>query len=390
MAVCAGLSACSQPEPPGSTHLNVPDASANQAESLRVIEGAAVAASARSTLAHAIHQAEALTVSIQTMLQAPDAVALKTAQQHLLSAYHAFLVFRAFSYLPISDPQEWRQQGVDAASTLLLLDSWPVTGGYIDAVPGYPVSGIVNDLTLEITPATLLSQHGFSSEYDISLGFHAIDFLLRGEDGHRTSADFRVPEPTSNADTTQAVSSPPAMDEHLDDELTRQTGVMNHQRRRTYLQVATRLLLSHLERLERRWKAGGHYTMTLEKSEPSRVLFAVKVAARQTMIHEILDKRLSQPEWDLDKRSELDALNQGIEQLIALADTVLPELNAWHEPKSMLLNEAAPTGADQAEAEMPNTSSASLPDAALLESPALNLRETLSQQAQRRLALLVQ
>jgi len=58
------------------------------------------------------------------------------------------------------------------------LDAWPIQPGYIDAIEYYPNSGIVNDITVELSRDSLRRQHGFSDAEEIVLGFHPLEYLI--------------------------------------------------------------------------------------------------------------------------------------------------------------------------------------------------------------------
>jgi len=72
------------------------------------------------------------------------------------------------------------------------IDSNPIMPGYIDHVQGYPHSGIVNDITLELTRDSIINQQGITADSDISLGFHVIEFLLWGENRYNNNTRERA------------------------------------------------------------------------------------------------------------------------------------------------------------------------------------------------------
>ncbi len=79
------------------------------------------------------------------------------------------------------------------------LDAWPALGGYVDSAPGYPHSGIVNDTTIKIDAESLRAQHQLTDSSEVSIGFHALEYLLWGdpETGPRSASVFRRPQDTS-------------------------------------------------------------------------------------------------------------------------------------------------------------------------------------------------
>lgn len=115
------------------------------------------------------------------------------------------------------------------------LDAWPMMPGYIDSVAAYPHSGIVNDIALPLNATTLREQHGLTDSYEVSLGFHALAYLLWGEQGTRPPADFL------------AVNSSPG-------DVEVEIAELPNNRRRTYLQLATNLLVDDLVRLLQQWQ----------------------------------------------------------------------------------------------------------------------------------------
>ncbi len=112
-----------------------------------------------------------------------------------------------------------------------LLNAWPLDEAYIDYVIGSANAGIINDLENYpvISKEVLESLNELDGEKNISTGYHAIEFLLWGQDlfvdgaGQRSFSDY-VP------------------------------GVgLNAERRGAYLLVASELLLDHLTMLVDAW-----------------------------------------------------------------------------------------------------------------------------------------
>ncbi len=322
--------------------LEVPGQSLPQPEPpQRLIDQHKVVELAQSHTRDAVKLARQLKLDVAAFLDAPSADTLTAVQISWQRAYLGFLSGRVLGYLPITEPVEWRRNRRDGRRTFNDLDGWPVTGGYIDHVPGYPVSGIINDLTLQITTETLLEQQGFSSEYDISVGFHALGFLLFGEDQPRDWNDFVIPETgTANLATdaggtsgdnmavtaSESVSSQETSEQtdapSADTETDAAPAVLHHQRRREYLGIVTRLLLAHLERLQRRWSDGGHYASVLINSDGARLVSAVRMALTDLIQQEMLARRIDSSEWRLIRgrqaQAELETLNASTVALLTL------------------------------------------------------------------------
>ncbi len=89
-----------------------------------------------------------------------------------------------------------------------LLNAWPLDEAYVDYVDGAPEAGIINNLTdyPEITKDLIASLNEVGAEENISSGYHAIEFLLWGQDqfadnnGQRPFTDYVVDGGVANAD----------------------------------------------------------------------------------------------------------------------------------------------------------------------------------------------
>lgn len=112
------------------------------------------------------------------------------------------------------------------------IDAWPIQGGYIDYLEGYKHTGIINDLSIAVDLPTLVSQHQLTDFADVSIGFHAIEFLLWGENFQRSYTDF---------ESSESIFS----DEGYE------TSPFN--RRRAYLDITAKLVESQAAELQSRW-----------------------------------------------------------------------------------------------------------------------------------------
>ena len=126
-----------------------------------------------------------LRLAIDEFLQAPDAQRQQAAQAAWRNAHLAFLDLAA---LPLAGPPH-----EPLGPLLYQIDAWPIEPGYLDRLPAYPDSGLISDLTVTITPESLREQNGFTDSSEVSLGFHALEYLIFDRD----ATDFRVLEPAS-------------------------------------------------------------------------------------------------------------------------------------------------------------------------------------------------
>lgn len=75
-----------------------------------------------------------------------------------------------------------------------LLNAWPLDEAYVDYVDGAPEAGIINNVEAypDITEELLASLNEVGAEENISTGYHAIEFLLWGQDFYEDSAGQRA------------------------------------------------------------------------------------------------------------------------------------------------------------------------------------------------------
>lgn len=127
-----------------------------------------------------------------------------------------------------------------------LLNSWPMDENFVDYVDGAPNAGIINNPTLypTIDKSTLESQNALDiDEKNVSVGYHAIEFLLWGQDLTAPSANKAGQRPYTDYLTTGGTAS-------------------NQARRALYLKVCADLLTDNLLYMVDQWKVGGTYRNT--------------------------------------------------------------------------------------------------------------------------------
>jgi putative iron-regulated protein len=166
--------------------------------------------------------AQSLQNSIQSFVAAPSAQGLADARKAWLAARESYGQTEAFRFY--SGPID------DANGPEGRLNAWPLDEAYIDSVVGKPKAGIINNPKVKITKAGLAKLNERGGEENIAAGWHAIEFLLWGQDlsetgpGDRSFEDF-VDGKTPNAD-----------------------------RRRAYLRTVTELLMDDLAYLVKAWQ----------------------------------------------------------------------------------------------------------------------------------------
>jgi putative iron-regulated protein len=174
--------------------------------------------------ADCVTQSQALEKAVLALTAKPSAARLEAARQAWISARRVYAPSEAYRFCggPIDaegGPEE-------------LLNAWPIDEAVIDRVPGSVVVSIIEDAkTYPVLDAkTLTALNMKDGEKNITCGWHAVEFLLWGQDtstagpGNRPWTDFAT---ARNAD-----------------------------RRRQFLTVATAGITQHLQPLLNAWKPG--------------------------------------------------------------------------------------------------------------------------------------
>ena len=169
-----------------------------------------------------LESATALDEAIDAFLADPTDETLEAAKQAWLAARDDYGLTEAFRFY--GGPIDNEEDGPEG-----LINAWPLDEAYVDYVDGDPDAGVVNDPdtypTIDAELITSLNEQG--GEANISTGWHAIEFLLWGQD---LSADGPGERPVTDYTTAD-----------------------NADRRGTYLAVASDLLLEHLSGLVDAW-----------------------------------------------------------------------------------------------------------------------------------------
>lgn len=172
--------------------------------------------------------------AIHAFTRKPTAKGMEEAKQAWLDAREFYGQTEAFRFYagPIDDDEGPEGQ----------INAWPMDESYVDYVQDDSKSGMINDKKVKITVDMLKEANERGGEENVSTGWHAIEFLLWGQDlspvtpGQRPYTDF-VDGKAKNAD-----------------------------RRRAYLNTVTDLLVADITFLVDSWKPGSkNYRATFEK-----------------------------------------------------------------------------------------------------------------------------
>lgn len=210
--VACGSSNDATPAPAGT-----PAASAEEAAAVR-----AYAALAKAGYGDALAKTRELQKAVDAFVADPTPDKLAAAKTAWLAARGPYGRTEAHRFFgsPIDDEQKGPEGRVNG---------WPLDEAYIDYVVDQPTAGIINHPAeyASITKELLEQLNEKDGEANLSTGYHAIEFLLWGQDLSETGP--------GNRPATDYVSAP------------------NADRRRAYLQTVTNLLVDDLAGVAAGW-----------------------------------------------------------------------------------------------------------------------------------------
>ncbi len=175
----------------------------------------------------AVSTAKVLQTAINDFLAAPSEEGLIKARQAWIDSRNPYGQTEAFRFYGGPIDSEDGPEG--------LINGWPLDESYIDYVEGNANSGIINDAVSYpvIDAQTLIDANENGSETNLSTGYHAIEFLLWGQDLYEDSPGKRA--------------------------YTDYTTAPNAARRAEYLKVVTDLLIENLTEVMNAWAPSAAY-----------------------------------------------------------------------------------------------------------------------------------
>lgn len=176
-----------------------------------------------------IEQSGQLQKAIDTFLSQTDESSLSALQQQWRvthSQWHRCAFYLAgIERRPLLVPE--------LAQTISRIHASPIEPGYIDAIDGYPNSGLINDLSVIIDSGNLYQQHQRFDLNEVAVGLHALEFML----WQRSAGDYSKaikPSPEQRAEGLGEADMP-------------------SWRRRQYLKVLADALIQDSQQLQQQW-----------------------------------------------------------------------------------------------------------------------------------------
>ena len=220
------------------------------------------AALVEATYADALNKATTMEKAIEDFLAEPSSSALGAARAAWTAARIPYLQSEVFRFYegPIDD-----EDGPEG-----LLNAWPLDESYVDYVKGDLKAGIINNPGdfPKIDAELIESLNEKGGEANISCGYHAIEFLLWGQDFSAAGPGQRPFTDYTSAD-------------HAD-------------RRADYLRASTKLLIKHLGAVAAEWEpAKDNYRASFLKLEPSVALEKILTGMSMLSGFEMASERLN-------------------------------------------------------------------------------------------------
>ena len=218
-----------------------------------------------SSYAAAVQSAVQTQSAIQAMLAAPSVETLAAARAAWVKARPAYLVTEVFRFY--DGPIDVDAKGEPGPESRI--NAWPLNEAFIDAVRGQPKAGIVWDDSVPLTRESIVARDQVSDEADVTTGWHAIEFLLWGQDFN----------PSGPGDRPHTDYLP---------------GTKDKDRRRVYLSTVTEMLVADLRMLEAQWAPDAdNYRKKFLALEPREALGRAINGMANLVGHELASERLS-------------------------------------------------------------------------------------------------
>ena len=220
-----------------------------------------------------IASTEKMRQSIDAFLAKPSEARLAAARKAWVAARDDYIVTEPFRFYggPIDDPKTGPEGKINA---------WPMDEAYVDYVVGNPKAGIVNDTKgyPKVTADVIVKANERGGETNISSGWHAIEFLLWGQDRSKSGPGAR-----------------PASD---------YTTARNAQRRADYLRLTTKQLLADLERVRDQWATRGGEFRTSFLADPDRAVRRMMRGIGALAVGELAGERMAVAFESADQEDE--------------------------------------------------------------------------------------
>ncbi|WP_196889917.1 imelysin family protein [Aureivirga sp. CE67] len=210
-------------------------------------------------------KAKELRVALEAFTANPSEATLETAKQAWLDSRVPYGQTEAFRFAegPIDD-----EDGPEG-----LLNAWPLDEEYIDNIIA---------TTDDLSKSYLEGLNEVGGEANISIGYHAIEYLLWGKDD--TAPSMKIPGQRAYTD-------------FVGDGAT-------ETRRRAYLNICAELIVDHLQLMLDEWKDGGAYRTTFIAMDKDKAIDNVIASIAELSKSELAGERMQVALTNHDQEDE--------------------------------------------------------------------------------------
>lgn len=218
-----------------------------------------------------------LQASIQALIKNPNLETQTNAKSAWLAARKMYSLTEPFRfYGGTIDDAETGPEG--------LMNAWPLDEAYIDYIKEDPKAGIINNAVLypKITKEVLTSLNEKDGEKNISTGYHAIEFLLWGQDFSLMSSGMR------------------SFEDYL------KSKNANADRRATYINLLADLLVENSKQLVNGWDPAikGNYLEKFLKEPKKESIQKIFLGLGTLAMDEMSGERMTVPLEKNDQENE--------------------------------------------------------------------------------------
>ncbi len=243
--------------------------------------------------------AKDLKKSVDDLVAKPSDAALETARSAWKQARLNYS--KTESYRFYGGPIDEADKGPEG-----FINAWPMDESYIDYVKGNSDSGIINNLKVypKITRESIRSLNEKNGETNIAVGYHAVEFLLWGQDldangpGQRSYSDY-ITGQGKNAD-----------------------------RRGQYLAIVSEMLVQDLEYVTEAWR-GEKYLKVMLSTKPDHMIQNILIGLSTLAFDEMSGERMTVAVAKKDQENEQDCFSDF--SLHDLKANLLGIDEVWHK-----------------------------------------------------------
>lgn len=226
-----------------------------------------------------LSSAENLKKQIDLFLNNPTEASMEDAKKAWIEARRQYSKTEAYRFY--GGPIDAAETGPEG-----LVNAWPLDESYIDYVKGNSKTGIINlkEKYPTISKELLISLNEKEGEVNIATGYHAVEFLLWGQDLSNTSSGKRS----------------------FEDYIVSKNE--NAERRKTYLKTVTDLLLSHLAQVKSEWE-NGKYLAVMKKEKEKKAVQNIMTGLTSLSYDEMSGERMTVAFEKKDQENEQDCFS---------------------------------------------------------------------------------